>query len=197
MLRISKDGLRDLLLQHSAVAERIVAFLTDPRVIDWVPLGQPKGRPRRHSASPAAHGLTPLAHLDRPPPSSPRAPPEAGDPRAQRLVGLLHVIPGRAPRGHVATGLAIAGRILMRQQKRPSMPTEIAPRVTVDPAVCLGKPVIAGTRVPVAVVVEELAAGETAEEVRRQYDLEPEDVRAALAYAARLLGQEEFRIRVG
>jgi len=76
-------------------------------------------------------------------------------------------------------------------------PMEIAPRVTVDPAVCFGKPVIAGTRVTVAVVVEELAAGETVEEVCRQYALAPEDVRAALAYAARLLGQEEIRVRAG
>lgn len=77
------------------------------------------------------------------------------------------------------------------------MPTEIAPRITVDPAISFGKPVIAGTRVPVAVVVEELAAGATADDVCRQYDLAPEDVRAALAYAARLLGGEEVRVRAG
>ncbi|MCI0589834.1 MAG: DUF433 domain-containing protein [Planctomycetes bacterium] len=77
------------------------------------------------------------------------------------------------------------------------MPTEIAPRVTVDPAVCFGKPVIAGTRVPVAAVVEELSEGATVEEVCREYDLAPEDVRAALAYAARLLGGEEVRVRAG
>ncbi len=77
------------------------------------------------------------------------------------------------------------------------MPTEIAPRVTVDPAVCFGKPVIAGTRVTVAVVVEELAAGTTVEDVCRQYDLAAEDVRAALAYAARLLGEEDVRVRAG
>ncbi|MGH7151286.1 MAG: DUF433 domain-containing protein, partial [Planctomycetota bacterium] len=66
-----------------------------------------------------------------------------------------------------------------------------------DTAVCFGKPVIAGTRVSVAVIVQELAAGATVEEVCRPYDLVSDDVRAALAYAARLLGEEDVRVRAG
>mgnify|MGYP001098694200 CR=1 FL=1 len=71
--------------------------------------------------------------------------------------------------------------------------TVIAPRIAVDPQVHSGKPVIEGTRVPVSVVVGAVAAGDTVEEVAREYGLPPEDVRAALSYAARLLEDETVR----
>ena len=68
---------------------------------------------------------------------------------------------------------------------------EIAPRISVDPGVAFGKPVIQGTRLPVAVVVGKLAGGMSAGEVAEEYELEQEDVLAALAYAARLLDEEQ------
>ena len=68
---------------------------------------------------------------------------------------------------------------------------EIAPRITVDEKVAFGKPVIQGTRVPVALVVGKLAGGMTAEEVAEEYELEPADILAALSYAARLLDEEQ------
>ncbi|MFZ4860507.1 MAG: DUF433 domain-containing protein [Desulfuromonadaceae bacterium] len=55
--------------------------------------------------------------------------------------------------------------------------------IQIDPAVCHGKPFIQGTRVPVSVVVDSLAAGMTIEEVQREYDLTREDIQAALAFA--------------
>jgi len=59
--------------------------------------------------------------------------------------------------------------------------------ITVDPAVAHGKACIRGTRVPVAVVLANLAAGLTTEEVIRSYpSVTPEAVQAALAYAAEL-----------
>jgi len=61
---------------------------------------------------------------------------------------------------------------------------EIAPRITTDEKVAFGKPVIRGTRVPVALVVGKLAGGMSAAEVAGEYDLEHEDVLAALAYAS-------------
>jgi uncharacterized protein (DUF433 family) len=73
------------------------------------------------------------------------------------------------------------------------MSVEIAPRISVDPAVRFGKPVIQGTRVPVDLVVGKLAGGTSIEDVMREYELQREDVLAALAYAARLVAQEEIR----
>lgn len=71
--------------------------------------------------------------------------------------------------------------------------TLIAPRITADPAVCFGKPVIEGTRVPVSVVVGSIAAGDSFEEVAREYGLAIEDIRAALSYAAKRVEEETVR----
>ena len=60
-------------------------------------------------------------------------------------------------------------------------------RITIDPAVCHGKPCIRGLRYPVESVLEWLASGMSTEEILTDYeDLEREDILAALAYAARL-----------
>ena len=71
--------------------------------------------------------------------------------------------------------------------------TEIAPRVVVDEAVRFGRPVIKGTRVPVDLVVSQLANGMTNDEVCEEYGLQREDVLAALSYAARQLSEEQIR----
>jgi uncharacterized protein (DUF433 family) len=60
-------------------------------------------------------------------------------------------------------------------------------RITIDPAVCHGKPCIRGLRYPVVNVLEWLASGMTTDEILSDYeDLERADILAALAYAARL-----------
>ena len=60
-------------------------------------------------------------------------------------------------------------------------------RISVDPNVCHGQACIAGTRVLVTVVLDNLAAGRTAEEILADYpSIAVEDVRAAIAYAAEL-----------
>ncbi len=54
-----------------------------------------------------------------------------------------------------------------------------------DPAVCHGQACLKGTRVPVAVVLDNLAAGLTAQEICASYpSLTPTAVQAAVAYAA-------------
>lgn len=59
------------------------------------------------------------------------------------------------------------------------------PRISVDPAVCGGRPVIKGTRVRVTDVLEMLAGGASAAEIAADFPyLAEDDVRAALAYAA-------------
>lgn len=71
---------------------------------------------------------------------------------------------------------------------------EIAPRIVVDPAVRFGKPVIRGTRVPVAMVIAKLAGGMTTAEIVQEYALTTEDVQAALHYAALMIAGEDFLI---
>jgi uncharacterized protein (DUF433 family) len=65
-------------------------------------------------------------------------------------------------------------------------------RIVIDPAVCHGKPVIRGTRVPVTVIVGSLAGGMTFEDVQREYDLTADDIRAALRFVGELAEQESF-----
>ena len=67
-------------------------------------------------------------------------------------------------------------------------------RVVVDPEIQGGRPVIKGTRVPVARIVGALSAGASFEELREDYGLDADDVRAALAYAAKTLEETEVHV---
>jgi len=61
-------------------------------------------------------------------------------------------------------------------------------RITIDPDVCHGKPCVRGLRYPVDMLLELLSSGMTPAEILADYsDLENDDVRAVLAYAARLV----------
>lgn len=59
-------------------------------------------------------------------------------------------------------------------------------RIVIDPKICHGKPVIRGTRMPVALVLGSLAGGMSFEEVQREYGLTVDDIRAALNFASKL-----------
>ncbi|MFT3728928.1 MAG: DUF433 domain-containing protein [Terricaulis sp.] len=64
-------------------------------------------------------------------------------------------------------------------------------RITRDPKIMMGKPCVAGTRVTVEAILEDLSDGMSAVQVAEAYDgLTDEDVRAALDYAAEYLRQE-------
>lgn len=64
-------------------------------------------------------------------------------------------------------------------------------RITVDPEVCHGAACIAGTRIPVSVILDNLASGLSRQDVLKSYpSLSPDDIDAALAYAA-LLAKEQ------
>jgi uncharacterized protein (DUF433 family) len=68
-------------------------------------------------------------------------------------------------------------------------------RITIDPAICTGKPCIRGLRFPVARLLGLLAAGETREQILRNYPyLEPEDIDEALRYAALLADDETIEL---
>jgi uncharacterized protein (DUF433 family) len=65
--------------------------------------------------------------------------------------------------------------------------TNLLNRITIDPQIAHGKPVIRGLRYPVELILELLSAGMTIDDVLADYeDLEREDILAVLAYAAQL-----------
>jgi len=70
-------------------------------------------------------------------------------------------------------------------------------RITIDPAVCTGKPCIRGLRFPVARLLGLLAAGESRETILSDYPyLEPGDIDEALRYAAFLADDETVELAV-
>lgn len=72
------------------------------------------------------------------------------------------------------------------------MAREIAERITTDPEVWVGKPVVKGTRVPVELVLAKLAANPDLDEFFLDYpELTVVDVKAVLAYAATLVPDKE------
>ena len=62
-------------------------------------------------------------------------------------------------------------------------------RISIDPDVCNGRPVVRGTRIAVQTVLEFLAAGDSVEDVLEEYpSLVRADVQACLDYASRVMG---------
>jgi uncharacterized protein (DUF433 family) len=60
--------------------------------------------------------------------------------------------------------------------------------IILDPTIIMGKPIIAGTRITVELIVEKLAAGETAEQILDAHPrLTREAIQEALAFAAKAL----------
>ena len=70
-------------------------------------------------------------------------------------------------------------------------------RITINPDVCNGKPTIRGKRIAAQTILEFLGAGETEEEILRQYpSLEPDDIRACLQFAALLMNNRYDSVKV-
>jgi uncharacterized protein (DUF433 family) len=66
-------------------------------------------------------------------------------------------------------------------------------RITLNPAMFGGKPIIRGRRLAVEHVLGMLAAGDTAQTLLEAYPwLEPDDIRACLLYARKVVGEERF-----
>ncbi len=69
--------------------------------------------------------------------------------------------------------------------------TDLLTRISVNPEIFGGKPIIRGRRLSVEHVLGMLAAGDTRETVLESYPwLEPDDIRACLIYAHRIVGHE-------
>jgi uncharacterized protein (DUF433 family) len=65
-------------------------------------------------------------------------------------------------------------------------------RITVDPDIMVGKPVILGTRIPVALILKLMGQGMRSDEILDEYpQLEAADIEAAAAYAAAVVERED------
>jgi uncharacterized protein (DUF433 family) len=65
-------------------------------------------------------------------------------------------------------------------------------RIELNPRIMLGKPVIRGTRITVELILRKLAEGATEDELLDAYPrLKPEDIKAAIGYAADTVAHEE------
>ena len=72
---------------------------------------------------------------------------------------------------------------------------ELLQRISSDPDICHGKPCIKGTRIPVYLIVSLVAEGESIESIIQDYpSLTPEDIKAAISYAARLCEYEAYAL---
>jgi uncharacterized protein (DUF433 family) len=64
-------------------------------------------------------------------------------------------------------------------------------RIAIDQNVLCGKPVVKGTRISVEMILEKLAKNMSTKDIMSQYDIEEQDIRAALTYAQMTLANEE------
>jgi len=72
------------------------------------------------------------------------------------------------------------------------MEKQLLQRISIDPKVMVGKPVIRGTRISVEIILHMLAQGIPEDNILKEYPrLKLEDIRAALAYAAQVLAHED------
>ncbi len=66
-------------------------------------------------------------------------------------------------------------------------------RIEINPRVCAGKPVIKGTRIPVTVVLDQVATGEAWDSILTGFpELQREDIQAALEYARASIEHTDF-----
>ena len=71
---------------------------------------------------------------------------------------------------------------------------ELYPGVVSNPSILGGKPIIKGRRVPVALVLGQLAGGATEASLLRDYGLTSDQIHAALGYAAQIVSDEELYV---
>ena len=75
---------------------------------------------------------------------------------------------------------------------------QLLTRISIDPAVCFGKPCIRGHRIWVSLILDFLAAGQSIEEILRDYPyLEEADIRACIAYGAEMARERYVEVPLG
>ena len=67
-------------------------------------------------------------------------------------------------------------------------------RIAIDKDIRHGKPVIKGTRVPVDIILGSMAGGMSYEEICKEYEIEMDDIKAAIEYATKIIANEEIHM---
>ena len=71
------------------------------------------------------------------------------------------------------------------------------PHIEIDPRVCNGKPMIAGTRIPVTVILDQMAAGRNREDLKRKYPgITDEQIAGVLQYCHSVIEHTEIESQV-
>ncbi|WP_457559397.1 DUF433 domain-containing protein [Candidatus Harpocratesius sp.] len=65
-------------------------------------------------------------------------------------------------------------------------------RIIIDPSICVGKPCIKGTRLPVDFILELLAQDWSYDQIQEEYDITKEDILAVLHYATKSIREERI-----
>lgn len=68
----------------------------------------------------------------------------------------------------------------------------LAPMIVMDPDIMNGRPTVEGTRITVELIMDDIAAGESPDDVARAYHLSLEQVQAAIDYARELVAQAAY-----
>ncbi len=72
---------------------------------------------------------------------------------------------------------------------------KIENRITIDPEICFGKPVVRGMRYPVEFILELLSSGMTPEEIIEDYpSLQKEDILSCLLFATNVVKYKSFQL---
>lgn len=75
----------------------------------------------------------------------------------------------------------------------PTPDPELLKRITANPEIFGGKPIVRGMRIPADLILSLLAQGVTNEEILEDYpDLEPDDIRACIAYAQAVISNDSI-----
>lgn len=124
--------------------------------------------------------------------------PSAGRPRPALPTRWHHVtstrttFSGNGPHGTAArSGLAQLAEVKPIRHDPAMARDELLGRITADPDIFGGKPIVRGMRISVELVLSLLAQGETEDALLDDYpELEPEDIRACLAYARAVIAND-------
>jgi uncharacterized protein (DUF433 family) len=88
----------------------------------------------------------------------------------------------------------IIDKVLSKKSFRGGFVMILMDRIELNPRVCNGRPVIKGTRIPVTVILEQIAEGESWDALLAGYpELKKEDIQEALLYARASLDHTEVR----
>ncbi|MBC8179944.1 DUF433 domain-containing protein [candidate division KSB1 bacterium] len=72
------------------------------------------------------------------------------------------------------------------------METKNLKRIEINSNILCGKPIIKGTRISVEMILEKLAFGYSFDQIKYDYDIKDEDIKAAILYSYKIVANEEI-----